>query len=270
MSPAPVRVAHLTDTHLLAEPDQRFCGIDSFGALKGLLEEIQRDSWKPDLLLITGDLSDDGSAASYRRLRELLIPLGLPVYCLPGNHDDRAVMHASLEGGSIQLARVVAHDSWQIVLLDSQVPGKTHGNLSNDELDDLERALLQAPGLFTLVGLHHGPYPVCPVPGCRLENSEALLRMLSGCKNTRAVVAGHTHCEINEPLAGIQMLVTPSTCINVTHPSGPDAPLAGSFWELHGVQEGRRGYRRLELHADGTIVTSVVWQGEEADAEVHR
>ena len=179
-------------------------------------------------------------------------------------------MHASLEGGPIQLPRVVAHDSWQIVLLDSQVPGKAHGNLSNDELDDLERALLQAPGLFTLVGLHHGPYPVCPVPGCRLENSESLLRVLSGYKNTRAVVAGHTPCEINEPLAGIQMLVTPSTCINVTHPSGPDAPLAGSFWELHGVQEGRRGYRRLELHADGTIVTSVVWQGEEADAGVRR
>ena len=211
---------------------------------------------------MTGDLSDDGSAASYQRLRGLLAPLELPVYCIPGNHDDRASMHAHLAADLIRIERVVAYDSWQFVLLDSQVPGAAYGSLSDVELSALGEALEGAAGKHTLIGVHHGPYPVCPLEGCRLENADRMLALLARFAGARAVIAGHTHCEIDQQLSGLQLLVTPSTCVNATHPSGPDVPKGRPFWETHGMQRERRGLRRLDLHADGSIVTSVVWSGD--------
>lgn len=230
--------------------------------LDNLLTAISRGSWRPDVVIVTGDLSDDGSAASYRRLRGLLAPRGLPVYCIPGNHDDRASMDAHLADGLIRIERVIAFESWQFVLLDSQVPGAAHGSLSDVELGALEQALEDASGKHTLIGVHHGPYPVCPLEGCRLENADRMLAVLARFADARAVVAGHTHCELDQRLDGVRLLVTPSTCVNATHPSGPDVPKGRPFWETHGMQREHRGFRRLELHADGSIVTSVVWSDD--------
>jgi hypothetical protein len=103
MSPEPLRIVHITDTHIIAEPGAEVYGVDSFAALESLLAVMQRDAWTPHLLIATGDLSEDGSVGSYQRLRSLLTSLGLPVYCIPGNHDVLSQMHAHLQGGPISL-----------------------------------------------------------------------------------------------------------------------------------------------------------------------
>ena len=262
MDPEPLRIVHITDTHIIAEPGAEVYGVDSFAALESLLAVMQRAPWTPHLLIATGDLSEDGSAVSYQRLRSLLTPLGLPVYCIPGNHDVLSEMHAHLKGGPIHLARRVVWEPWQIVLLDSQVPGQGHGYLSHGELTALEEALQEAPGHQALVGLHHGPLPVCPMPPCRLENAEAFLALLGRYPNVRGVISGHNHCAVDEYHSGIQLLVTPSTCVNGAHPRGLRAPEGRPFWEVHGLDPGRRAFRRLELYPDGQIVTDVIWDQE--------
>jgi len=259
MNPEPLRIVHITDTHIIAEPGAEVYGIDSFAALENLLAGMQRDAWTPHLLIATGDLSQDGSAASYQRLRSLLTSLGLPVYCIPGNHDVLAAMHVHLKGGPIHIERRVVWDPWQIVLLDSQVPGQDHGSLSPRELTALEEALQQAPGQPTLIGLHHGPLPVCPMPPCRLENAAAFLALLERYPQVRGVISGHNHCAVDEHHSGIQLLVTPSTSLYGEHPSGPQVPDERQFWEVHGLDPGRRAFRRLELYPDGTLVTDVIW-----------
>src|SRR5262249_9138046 len=105
MHPEPLRIMHITDTHIIAEPGAEVYGVDSFAALESLLAVMQRDPWTPHLLIATGDLSEDGSAVSYQRLRSLLTSVGLPVYCIPGNHDVLAEMHAHLQGGPIHRER---------------------------------------------------------------------------------------------------------------------------------------------------------------------
>jgi Icc protein len=259
MDPESLRIIQLTDTHMIADPDAELHGLDPFAALQSMVDLIQRDGWQPHLLVVTGDLSDDGSPASYRRLRSLLISLDLPVYCVPGNHDVLAEMQAHLGGGSIQLARRVVREPWQIVFLDSQLPGQVHGFLSPGELNALEETLQEMPGHHALVGLHHGPFPVCPMPPCRLENAETLLAILARYPQVRAVISGHNHCAVDEQQNGIRMLVTPSTCVYLDHPPGPQAPAAQRFGEVHGLDPTRRAFRRLELHPDGTVVTNLIW-----------
>jgi 3',5'-cyclic-AMP phosphodiesterase len=262
MNSEPLRIVHSTDTHILAEPGAELYGVDSFAALASLLAVMQRDPWTPHLLIATGDLSQDGSAASYQRLRSLLMSLGLPVYCLPGNHDVLAAMHVHLKGGPIHLERRVVCAPWQIVLLDSQVPGQAHGYLSHSEITALEEALRQAPDQPTVVALHHSPFPVCPMPPCRLENAEAFLALLERYPQVRGVISGHNHCAVDEYHRGIPLLVTPSTYLYGVHPSGPQVPDARQFREVHSIDPGRRAFRRLELYPDGTMVTDVIWDQE--------
>ncbi len=49
----------------------------------------------PDLVMVTGDLVDRGKPTEYARLRGLLARLPMPVYVLPGNHDNRDAMRAA-------------------------------------------------------------------------------------------------------------------------------------------------------------------------------
>jgi 3',5'-cyclic AMP phosphodiesterase CpdA len=131
MHPEPLRIVHITDTHIIVEPGAEVYGINSFAALESLLTVMQRDAWIPHLLIATGDLSEDRSAVSYQRLRNLLTSVGLPVYCIPSNHDVLSEMHAHLRGELIHLECCVVWEPWQIVLLDSQVPGQGHGSPSS-------------------------------------------------------------------------------------------------------------------------------------------
>jgi Icc protein len=254
----PVRLVQITDTHLIETPGAEIYGVDSFATLESALERIKSDDWTPDLVVHSGDLSDDGTAASYRRLRSLLTPLALPVYCVPGNHDVHAEILASLCGGPIQNVRSAVVEPWQIVFLDSEVVGKVHGHLDPEELTGLEESLADAPHLHALIVLHHGPLAVCPMPVCQLDNAEELWAILGRHSNVRGVLSGHNHCAVDEIHRGIRVLVTPSTCVQFEHPTTPPPPGTG-FWEAHLSDGSRQALRRLELYPDGEIRTEVVW-----------
>lgn len=257
----PLRIVQITDTHMVAEPGDRD---HPYTALERLFAQMRRDPWQPELILATGDLSNDGSAASYRRLQPLLASIALPVYCIPGNHDEPAEMEAALLGGPLRSLRVLAVDPWQLVFLDSRVPGEDHGHLGPGELDALEEALRSAPDRHALVVLHHGPFPVCPLPNCQLDNAEDLCALLSRHPNVRAVLSGHNHCAVDAIHRGVRTLVTPATCNNFEHPKKPEEIDPQHIWSTHQIDRTRQAFRRLELYPDGRIDTELIW-GETID-----
>lgn len=97
MSQTSLLIAQITDTHLFAESDQCLLGLKTIESLRTVLNQVDALEQRPDLLLLTGDLSQDGSAESYQTLQELLIPLGIPAYWIPGNHDCPATMERVLK-----------------------------------------------------------------------------------------------------------------------------------------------------------------------------
>jgi Icc protein len=92
---APLRVIHITDFHLKTTPGSRPWGVDVDAGLSAVLACIQERHPQPDFILATGDLVGDEPEA-YDRVREFLEPIGVPVYCLPGNHDFPARMAQTL------------------------------------------------------------------------------------------------------------------------------------------------------------------------------
>src|SRR2546423_695674 len=90
MNSALLLVCQISDLHVKAPGRLSYRVVNCAAMLARCVVEILRLPQRPDLVLATGDLTDSGRAEEYAHLRELLAPLPMPVYFIPGNHDERA------------------------------------------------------------------------------------------------------------------------------------------------------------------------------------
>ncbi len=155
-----MRLIQLTDCHLFDDPAARLGGVDTHRTLAAVIDALARADPAPDVVLATGDLTQLGEAGAYDRVRCQLRRLAMPVYCLPGNHDHRETFTAALPGDGVHISRSLCRDGWQVVFLDSTIPGEDDGRLSADELAALDHALGAHPDDHALVCLHHHPVAV--------------------------------------------------------------------------------------------------------------
>lgn len=202
-----------------------------------------------DALLMTGDLVDDGSPAGYAALAELLAPLGIPAFCIPGNHDAPTALAALTGRAHMRVGGQHRLGRWLICMLNSFMPDDARGQLSAAQLDGLDRALAREPGRHALIALHHQPMPVGSrwLDGVGLQQPEALWAVLERHANVRAVVFGHVHQEFDAKRGGMRVLGTPSTCAQFLRHSDDFAldPALGP------------GFRWFELGDDGALTTGV-------------
>jgi len=254
-----VRLLHITDLHILPTAGATIYGTDSFESLRAVLGAARALPEPPDLIVATGDLSEDGSPGAYRRLHQLLAGTGLPAHVLPGNHDAAAELGRALLGGAVQAGPVVDVGAWRVVLLDSQVPGRPHGHLDRAQLDLLAAALDEDPDRPVLVCLHHGPARYCPSSGCQLQNAAALLELLESRANARGVICGHGHLELERTAGHVKLFATPSTCSQIWHAQLGEPVDHEDFWASHRFDPGRHGFRMLTLKLGGELESTVHW-----------
>src|SRR6185369_13104623 len=151
-----LRLTHFTDPHLYGGESECLRGVATLPALRTALAHAQARDWPPAAVLVTGDLVQD-DPAGYPHFRRLFGSLGVPVLCLPGNHDEPRAMRRELSGEPFRLDGHVDMGRWRIVLLDSCIPGAAGGALSAQGLAELDQALATADGRHCLVCLHHHP-----------------------------------------------------------------------------------------------------------------
>jgi Icc protein len=238
-----VNVLQLTDTHLGAKHDASLVGVDTAYSLQSVLD-VATEAGDPDLMLLTGDLSDDGSAEAYSRLNHMLTPYSGVKAWLPGNHDDLEQMLAVAPEAMVQTIGV---GPWGIILLNSQIPGEIGGALSAAELQRLVCFLRDPAYQHVLVCVHHQPLPINSqwLDEQRIANGRQLFHLLDQHK-VKAVVWGHVHQEFDSWHGNVRLLATPSTCVQF-------APGSEKFK----VDRIGPGYRRLSLAPDGQLSTVV-------------
>ncbi len=243
-----IDVLQLTDTHLFADPEATLLGMNTEQSLRAVLEGARAGRWPPDLVLATGDLVHDGSEAGYVRLREHLSGLAAPVLLLPGNHDERAQLLRFATGDGLKAPRNVLCGGWQIVLLDSTVPGSDGGHLPDGELQALEACLREHAGRPALICLHHPPVAVGSrwLDTMMIGNAGAFFEVLDAHAQVRAVLWGHIHQIYESERRGVRLLASPSTCIQFEPGS-----------EKFALDHAAPGYRRLRLYPDGGLQTEV-------------
>lgn len=214
-------IAHFSDTHLRHPASPLVRGvIDPRVPLSELLAGLLVSGHDPDTLLFTGDLSDDGSAESYRELRALVDPiaqqLGAGVIWLNGNHDDRSTVRTELlgEAGSDEpLNQVRLLGGLRVLCLDTTQPGEVAGRVAGESLAWLTEQLATAAPEGTLLALHHAPLPVVQDLAATWEliDQAPLAAVLRG-SDVRCVLAGHFHQSSFGTFAGIPVALATSTC----------------------------------------------------------
>lgn len=246
----PIRVLQLTDCHIGPTEAETLLGLNTNESLHDVIKVV-RDKEKPfDLLLVTGDISNNGGARTYRRFLSIIESSGIQhslFAWLPGNHDSPIDMNEALDRE--ELVKEVRIGNWLFVLLNTQVPGHTHGNLREQELNCLDNALASNKNCNVMVFLHHQPVPVgCAwVDNQKVRSEYAFFKILKQYDHVKAVVWGHVHQEFTAERDGVKLMSTPSTCIQFK-------PNSDEF----AVDKLMPGYRWFELNADGQFSTQVV------------
>jgi len=193
-----MRLLHLSDPHLLADP-AAFCrGRPALRQLSdGLRLTLQRyvDKGGIDWLLLSGDLCHDESWLGYSQLRDLLQSLAIAAVVLPGNHDQPTLLRAALARTAIVAPALVAAGPVDLLLLDSHCPGLDAGYLGGRQLAWLAQLLRRRPSRPLLLALHHPPVPIgdSGFDAIGLIDAEPLLALLRPLPDLQAVLFGHIH-----------------------------------------------------------------------------
>lgn len=246
-SDSSVLVVQLSDSHLFAEENGKLLGMDTCDSLQRVIERVQEEQPHIDLMLASGDLSQDGSLASYERFRQLTTSVAQRSRWFPGNHDEVPAMRQACSGSDL-LEPVLDIGNWRITLLDSSIPGAVPGYLDDQQLALLENALSEAPQRHHLVCFHHHPVSI----GCAwmepigIRNPNALFAVINRFPQVKAVLWGHVHQEFDQLRNNVRLLASPSTCVQF-------APGSEEFQ----VDTTAPGYRWLRLHDDGRLETGI-------------
>jgi Icc protein len=253
---AKVRILQITDTHLFAGAEETLLGVNTYLSYRAVLDAIIAERREFDLVAATGDLAQDHSLAAYRHFAEGIHRIPVPCVWLPGNHDFQpAMVDALADAGIAPSKHVLVGEHWQIILLDTQVFGVPHGELSEYQIEWMQRCLDAYPQRYTLLMLHHHP----AASGCTwldqhsLRNAHMLAAALADYPRVNTLLCGHIHQELDLDWYGRRLLASPSTCVQFK-------PHCTNFT----IDTVSPGWRYLDLYPDGRLETEVCrLKGEE-------
>ena len=214
-------IAQISDCHIV-DPGEMFAErTDSANGLHRAIETLLGLPSLPDLVLLTGDLVNDGTSSQYDRLLDLLRPLaGIPLLPIPGNHDDRGELRdrfpTTLPAGRADDPLDLVYDIGpvRVIALDTTIPGRHDGDLTDDQLRWLDDHLMRAPDRPTIIAQHHPPIisgMVAMDEACGFAAHDREAVVLNRHRHVEAVVSGHLHRSLQRRYAGTVSITCPST-----------------------------------------------------------
>jgi len=251
---------HLSDHHILETETSLLRGFSPGYAFQAVLRHIARNqAGQFDFLVTTGDLVNAPTPDAYRTFERLtglhnhsgkpahfaeplaasIQGLGeLPLYCLPGNHDDRDNFYRHLypQTANTSLANAAfVHKGVQFIFLDMgpEVKAKAHP----ETIDFLDRSLrVKMPAI---VMLHHA---VAPLGSAWLDafiadDVDQFWQTVKG-RGVIGVFCGHTHITYEREVAGVPVFGVRSTAIPFVLQDEPLTALLPPHYRLVTVRDG--------------------------------
>jgi 3',5'-cyclic AMP phosphodiesterase CpdA len=209
-------LAQISDLHFLPQGTLAFGRVDVAGSLERAIDHLAALQPRPDAVLITGDLTNDGDAGVWAALTKALALLDAPVYPLPGNHDDRELMRRAFAPLGLFPARgplcfAVELGPLRLIGLDSLLPGEPAGELGAEQLAWLDARLREAPQTPALVALHHPPFAtgIDHMDAMMLADAAALTAVIGRHPQVERVLCGHVHRSVQCRFAGTIAQIAP-------------------------------------------------------------
>lgn len=253
-----LRVLQITDMHLVGDPNQNFLGINPYNHFVAIIENAaqHKKADAANLLLLTGDISQDFSVASYKHALTMAEQLNIPYETIAGNHDDPNLLEHIMYPQQNNKQKSLTYDTWQIILLNSHWPQHISGRLNEQEMAFLQQELDKNRTKNIVIFLHHHVLPLDAswLDRYILMDAERLLSILAQQHNVKAVFSGHVHQEMQKLYQNIMFYTTPAVAWQFT-PHSPQFRLDTTM----------PGYRIIDLQSDGTYDTKIIRLDYHAD-----
>ena len=225
----------ISDSHI--DDHDLVMGVDSHANLNSIVIDILKQSY--NALLVSGDLSHNGTLGSYQKLKKIIKPLGNNIYVLPGNHDDKANLYEIFNKNYLTSFQIA---DWEIITIDSVQIGKTSGFLNKEELNSLTQKILSSASKYIVICLHH---PIVSMQSnwddkLSLENPDDFFKVVDQFKTIKAVIWGHAHQSSQFNRNGIELFSCPSTAV-----------------QFNGSEN--IGYNHYTLKDSGRISCNTIW-----------
>jgi Icc protein len=230
-------IVQLSDLHVRPPGVRAYDRVPTNDMLRAAIDHLNALRPRADVVLATGDLTHAGDVEEYAMLRQLLAELEMPVYLVPGNHDDRRNFRKVFgdseylppDGDFLHYA--IDDHPVRLIGLDTVVPGAADGELCERRRAWLEETLAAAPDRPTIIFMHHPPFRTgiehMDVIALKDTDAEALGRLVERHPRIERVLCGHVHRPIQVRWRGTLASTAPSTAHQVVLDLRPGA--AGTF-----------------------------------------
>jgi Icc protein len=229
------KLIQISDCHI--DDKTLVMGVNSTNNLAKIVHKINKLDF--DALLISGDLTHNGTLNSYHILKKILSPINKPIFVITGNHDNPKNLAQAFGNNLFKNFKL---GDWEIISINSVQTLKTSGFVHQKNLNQLDKLLLQSNSKHIIVVLHH---PIVPMNSSwddklSLENPQDLFKILNAHSKIRTVLFGHSHESAQFLHTNFNIISCPSTALQFN-------------------QETRIGFNEYNLNNNGTINYTTKW-----------
>ncbi|MBR6655490.1 MAG: metallophosphoesterase [Alistipes sp.] len=211
-----IRILHISDIHL-TDQGVPIWGVNTMDNFHRLIERIKKLS-NIDAIIISGDISNDGTEWTYKYVDKTFQAIGIPTYWCMGNHDNLERLKES--ASFCQYVPEFCISNWGFIFLNSVIPdedsqkkNKARGYLGVDQLEHIKEAARKYDNLAIV--MHHPPVETGGWLDRRiLEDRESFKREIESLGNVKLVMYGHIHCFTNSVQNGIGITYTSAPAIS--------------------------------------------------------
>ena len=212
-----IKIIQITDSHLFSSNDELMIGHKNNMNFYDVINKIKNIHLSDtDFIFFTGDLSQDQTSKSYEHITYALQSMNIPIYWIPGNHDDNNIMiDVFLNNDLFKNEKYIELKHWIFIFLNTQKIGSENGFLDRDEIFFIKNKLIKNISKNKKIALvmHHHPIPFNTplIDSYTLENHDELWSTIKD-STVKMIMCGHVHGDYSFTENNIQIESAPATC----------------------------------------------------------
>ena len=252
---------HLSDLHISSGKDSEVYGIKSYRKLEAVVESINGLGVNPSFVLITGDISHDGTTESYYHVKNLLKKIesrNIPVYFALGNNDNRICFRRVFEKKSMgPYYHSFDQGPLRVIVLDSYRKGTRHGYFDGDQFEWLEKTLSSDPNKPTVIAFHHTfkqYQPEFDVRTIHESHKKQLFETIQD-RNVIGLLNGHLHFNQSSTVNGVLNVMVGSTGAELSYNETDYSIIDTSCYNVVFYWEGSLLIKTIYVPCEGVVLS---------------